>query len=201
MSSSLQERQKQLSRDAILEALAEYAAEQGLLGFTIAEIAERAGVSQRTVYNHFATRRDLVDALADWLGERMEREGGRTRPDGLASLPQAVRRNFELFSREPELTHALVVVEAAEPTRSHIERTRSFQEAVAQACPDLDEREAVAVAGVIRRIVSSASWDGLTREHRLSSDEAAEAVVWVLGLVSDALERGHLPRICNHPEV
>lgn len=201
VSSSLQERQKQLSRDAILEALAEHAAAEGLVGFTMAQVAERAGVSQRTIYNHFASRRELIDALAEWLAERMQREGGRAHPDGVASLAGAVRRNFELFSQEPELTHALVVVEAVEPTRSHAERTRSFHEAVADTYPELSDRQRIAVAGILRRLVSSGSWDGLTREHGLSSDEAAIATTWVLGLVTDALDRGDGPQFGDAQEV
>lgn len=195
--SSLQERQKRLSREAILEALAEHAVEQGLLDFTVAQIAERAGVSQRTVYNHFASRHAMIEALAAWLGERMRREGGRTYPDGLASLSGAVRRNFALFSREPELTHALAVIEAVEPTSGHLHRTSAFREAVERAYPELDDREQTAVSAIIRRLVSSASWDGLTREHGLDSDEAASAVVWTLGLVMDALNRGDRPSLAD----
>jgi AcrR family transcriptional regulator len=196
----LQERQKQLSRDAILEALAEHATQEGLLGFTVGQIAERAGVSQRTIYNHFGSRRELIDALADWLGERMQRAGGRTHPDGLSSLPAAVQRNFELFSQDPELTHALVVIEAVEPTSTHVKRTWAFRDAVAASYPELADREQVAVTGIVRRLVSSGSWDGLTREHGLSSDEASTAVTWVLGLITDALDRGDRPALSDDQE-
>lgn len=195
MARRLQDRQKQLSRDAILEALAARAAERGLLDFTIAEIAERAGVSQRTVYNHFATRQELLDALSDWVTARMEERGGQVYPAGLDSLVDAVRRNFALFGRMPELSHALVVAQVVEPTSGQHRRTVAFLDVVARAHPEMDERDRVAVAAILRRLVSSASWDGLTREHGLSSEEAAAAVGWAVRQLTAALARGEAPEL------
>ena len=52
------------TRTAILEAVAAEIAASGLTGFSIQGVADRAGVTHRTVYNHFPTREALNDARA-----------------------------------------------------------------------------------------------------------------------------------------
>jgi AcrR family transcriptional regulator len=51
-------------RAALLEAARGLVAEAGLDGFGLREVARRAGVSHAAVYNHFANRSALVEALA-----------------------------------------------------------------------------------------------------------------------------------------
>ncbi len=51
-------------REALLEAARGLVAEAGLDGFGLREVARRAGVSHAAVYNHFANRSALVEALA-----------------------------------------------------------------------------------------------------------------------------------------
>ena len=58
------ERRKQVSRDRILAAALELFRTQGLDNTTIDAICERADVATRTFFNHFATRDDMVRALA-----------------------------------------------------------------------------------------------------------------------------------------
>jgi AcrR family transcriptional regulator len=51
-------------REALLAAARGLVAEAGLDGFGLREVARRAGVSHAAVYNHFANRSALVEALA-----------------------------------------------------------------------------------------------------------------------------------------
>ena len=60
---------KQRSRQAIVDAAAELLEEHGGLRFTVDQLAERADVSRRTVFNYFATLDDVVTAVcSDLLG-------------------------------------------------------------------------------------------------------------------------------------
>ena len=65
------------TRRAILDALAAVITETGGLGFSVQQVAERAGVTHRTVYNHFPTRDALNDALAEHVEDVMGRGGYR----------------------------------------------------------------------------------------------------------------------------
>jgi AcrR family transcriptional regulator len=59
------ERRKQEVREKILAAAFELFLSQGVAATTIEQICERADVANRTFFNHFATRQDMVRALAE----------------------------------------------------------------------------------------------------------------------------------------
>ncbi|HTQ16860.1 TetR/AcrR family transcriptional regulator [Mycobacterium sp.] len=59
------ERRKQEVRERILGAAFELFLRKGVAATTIEEICEQADVANRTFFNHFATRQDMVRALAE----------------------------------------------------------------------------------------------------------------------------------------
>ncbi len=71
----LRERKKRATRDAIAASARRLFAERGFEAVTVAEVAAAADVSEKTVFNHFATKEDLVFG------------GGETR---LAQLHEAI---------------------------------------------------------------------------------------------------------------
>lgn len=79
------ERKRQETRDRIAAAARTLFAERGFDAVTVAEIAEAADVSEPTVYNHFATKEDLVL----WRRGTFEAnlvEAIRDRPPGQSAL-------------------------------------------------------------------------------------------------------------------
>lgn len=59
------ERRKREVRERILKAAFDLFLDRGVGATTIEEICERADVANRTFFNHFATRQDMVRALAE----------------------------------------------------------------------------------------------------------------------------------------
>jgi AcrR family transcriptional regulator len=59
------ERRKAEVRDKILAAAFDLFLSKGVAATTIEEICERADVANRTFFNHFATRQDMMRALAE----------------------------------------------------------------------------------------------------------------------------------------
>ncbi|MER5755305.1 helix-turn-helix domain-containing protein [Streptomyces sp. NPDC002088] len=88
MSEGLRERSKARRREAILRAAYELFAERGFEATTIADIAERAEVSARTVTLYFPSKLDLALAQSAAMADRLaaalrERRPGRLAVDAL----------------------------------------------------------------------------------------------------------------------
>ena len=78
-------------RDGILDAARSLAAAHGSDGFTVDQVAQLAGVSRRTVFNHFATVDDLLVAaceqiLAEATTAILERVDAGTEAEGTGGL-------------------------------------------------------------------------------------------------------------------
>ncbi|MDQ3935089.1 MAG: TetR/AcrR family transcriptional regulator, partial [Actinomycetota bacterium] len=73
-----------LLRDTVLDAVGELLADREWSGVTMAEVAERSGVSRQTLYNAFGGRRDLAQAYVMREAERF-----------IAATEQAIRSNAD----------------------------------------------------------------------------------------------------------
>src|SRR3954470_24359988 len=77
----LRERKKQQTRDAIAAAALALFLERGYDTVTVADVAEAADVSEKTVFNYFPAKEDLVFANSEEkLSDRAE--AIRSRPPG-----------------------------------------------------------------------------------------------------------------------
>jgi AcrR family transcriptional regulator len=81
------------TRAALLDAARALLEEHGPTALTMGATAERAGVSRRSVYLHFATRADLLVALFDHVYE-VERLGDSVRPVVATPDPVAALGEF-----------------------------------------------------------------------------------------------------------
>jgi AcrR family transcriptional regulator len=198
----LRERQKALARESITDAAATLITERHQLDFSMQEVADRAGVSLRTVYNHFETREDLLDELGREYSRRMADAGGADADDTdtLAQLLAAVRTNVGLFEELGGVSEALAQMPLAEvgrdPTRAR--RTRKLVDVLVAEMGDIPETEAREIALVIRHLFSHRSWFWLTREYGIEPDRLADTTTWVITTLIDATRRGDHPRK-EHP--
>lgn len=187
--------QTELTRDLLLEALAAIVSEGGVHAFSVQQVADRAGVSHRTVYRHFPTREALLQALPSWLEARFAPRGGRALPESLAELPAVVRRNFEVFEEHAATIRALDALSDGAnvlgPYRAR--RTAAFRDVARRELPHLPPEDVAAVAGVIRLLASSRAWRHLTEDHGVPTPAAGRAVAWALSLLIESLSAGGGP--------
>jgi AcrR family transcriptional regulator len=90
-------------RPVLLEATMELVRERGVDGFTLREVARRAGVSHNAPYHHFRDRSALVAAVViqgfEDLLRAMERAAARARGGPLATV-RALGLAYVRFARE-----------------------------------------------------------------------------------------------------
>ncbi len=113
--SSLRDRQKAETHDQILHAVGRKLESGGFEEISFAEIAEEAGVGERTVYRHFPTREALMGAFWAWLQTQAV---APTRP-AKARVRDAVRAAHD--GQKP--LRILVATDAWEPQVNGVVRT------------------------------------------------------------------------------
>src|SRR3954452_268641 len=108
----LRERKKQRTRDDIARAAMKLFTKRGFDAVTVADVAEAAGVSEKTVFNYFPAKEDLVfpDGAERWRGLL---QSIRDRPAGV-SVVQPFR----------DATHAFLDQVALGPVEAVVARPR-----------------------------------------------------------------------------
>lgn len=169
------------------------------LDFSMQEVAESAGVSLRTVYNHFDSREALLDGLVDHVNELFEERGGLLirEVDSYDQLGTGVAANFPIFE---ELAPVLGVADRLDQpespmTADHDQRTDRMVELVAEELPDLTPQVAGLVGRLVRHLVSQRTWRALVADYGMSTPEAVASVQWAMDTLVDAARRGEVDRL------
>lgn len=92
----------------LLKAAAQVIAKTGVDGFTLREVARRAGVSHNAPYRHFASKEDLIAALAtDSLRQLTEfvRESAAAEPAEELRIRAAARAYVSFALKHPSRFH------------------------------------------------------------------------------------------------
>ncbi len=198
--SSLRKQQKTLTRDLIMEALVGLISDEGMGDFSVQSVADRAGVSHRTVYRHYPSREALLNALAEWLDERMLERGGVMQIDDESEFPEAIRRNFRLFEEMREMVDAYVVLCTATGARveARTRRTREIQRLIRRTVAGhLSSKHAKAASSLIRLISGSTAWHQMRTEYSIDAASTSDAIAWAAGVLIRELADGGGPSTDN----
>ncbi len=194
-------RRQTQTRTAILDALAEVMVESSSAGFSIQQVADRAGVTHRTVYNHFPTREALNDAFAVHVEEELATafEGG-VPPDAavtVATLAAVVPDAYASFETRSLYVHAYVMLMIASGAPAQItrERTDRIARVLEQELDPLTAETARLSAAALRMFFSTTAWHLMTRHLGLSTDEASRTATWATTTLLRAIGNGDVPRL------
>jgi AcrR family transcriptional regulator len=190
----LRERKKQETREALTRAALELFVERGYDETTLAEIADAAGVSTRTIFAYFPSKEDILFSTMQAMGDALA-QALADRPAGTDALTALREFILSTAHEKTELDHKLGQLIAADPTLSSHKRARiaEFQEVLAAAIAgDLgagadDLRPQVAAASL------TAAFEVLERQDRGLSTaptrtEIAAAIDPVISFVRAGLE-------------
>jgi AcrR family transcriptional regulator len=186
--SPLRDEQKAETRRRIVAAAERLMQDADLVELTFAAVAREAGVQERTVYRHFATKGDLLDALWDALDPRI---GTASFPDSEAALVEAPRRVFPAFDDNENLMRAFWSTPQGREFRLRVndKRKAAIRKAVADAVKDLPANEARWVTAAAQLLYSGAAWQTMKDYWGFSGDEAGKASSFMLQLIFDAARR------------
>jgi AcrR family transcriptional regulator len=186
---ALSEARLALVRDRAMEGIADLLAQGEDL--TFAKVAEAAGVPERTLYRHFATKEVLLAAVYDWANRRIGFDGNPP-TDGAGSI-ELVRRVFPGFDDLAPVVRELLLSPEGHAARlaNAEERREASLAVVREAAPALDGASARRVAAVVQLLMSAATWQTLRDYWEMDGTEAAEASALAIELLLDGVgDRG-----------
>lgn len=178
-----------------MQALVEVVVEGRLPDFSVQEIAERAGVSHRTIYRHFPSRDDLLAGLMEWVEESMVELGAPFSADDTGELIAASAANFRLFDALSEKIEAMTrfsLGTGIEPVRRR-GRTDMFTSLVDEELADLEPEQRQMVAGLIRLLTGTRAWLVLRQDGVTPPDQVGETLQWATATLLEAARSGNTP--------
>jgi AcrR family transcriptional regulator len=187
-SSPLRAEQAEQTTARIVQAAVDLLAEGDADDLSMADVAERAGVSVRTVYRSFATRDELLDGVIEWLGERILMRAGPP-PDSRESYvrltPDVIRAVFEI---EP-LYRALYATRAGREShrRTKAQRRVDVRGAFAEELATVDDDAARRFSAVLHLVSSSQGALFMKDYWDLDPEEVGRALQWAIAALADAI--------------
>lgn len=109
---------RERTRSQLLHAAVQVITERGLQAATMQQVAQAAGVTPATLYNHFSTKEALVQQLALVLADTLCRainESYAHIADGVERMAIGQRRYVQLAAQSPAWTLLLMDVMAVNP--------------------------------------------------------------------------------------
>lgn len=182
--SPLRREQSDQTRSRIVDAALDLIV-GGVEGLTMQEVAKAAGVALRTVFRHFPTRDDLLDATWQAMQIRM----GET-PE-LETLDELTGFLPELFGRygamEDQIRGAMFAQTfVSSRQRLGSDRARKVRRAVAAQFTGGDERSRAMAASAAYTLTVPLVSIVLKEAFGLSSSEAARASAWAIRALAAA---------------
>jgi len=172
------ERQGQ-TRQRIIEAAIELHQTIGPAATTVSEIAERAEVGRVTVYRHFPDELSLSRACSGQYFERNplpEPERWQAIRDPLERLRVGLRETYAYHrATEAMMTHALADARDHPVVAPYHEHWRRAADVLTEPWRERGRRRTLRAA--IALALSFDTWRTLTREQRLTDDQAAELML------------------------
>lgn len=162
---TIRERQKQLTREVISDTARHLFMERGFDAVSVAQIAAAAGVSEKTVYNHFPTKEDLFYSRMESFEQELL-EAIRQRP-----VDQDVLEAFFGF-----VTQARGMLAAVEPDAG--EQLYALQRVIADS-PALLVREQQIYEGYTRALAQLIAEETNAAQSDVAPWVAANALIGV----------------------
>lgn len=190
-SSTLRQHQSELTKELIIRALNELVAENKILSFTMEDVAERAGVSLRSVYRHYPSRESLIEALYISNEELLNPFIAIDLPVSAEGIPGLAEQVFANFDKHRIVARALSITSIVSGVRpgKRKERDEILINLLAEVTSNLGQDERCRAFAVIRYYLSILGWQTLQDRFGLEGSEAGKAAAWALDVLIRDLKK------------
>src|SRR5436189_34451 len=177
--SELRDEYAALTRQRIVAAFVESLEDETSDDVSMAVIAKRANVAERTIYRHFKTRDELLAAAGEWIEDNVFSYVPFTSPD---ELPAIFRKLCKSFDQHPQLARAIALTRVGRTVRAGfrkrlIERHRQAMAPLTRHLKPKEVRQAEALATYLNNVLA---WNALREDFGMSSGEIADTIEWAL---------------------
>jgi AcrR family transcriptional regulator len=194
---SLRDQHAEMTRQRILGAVADLLEREDPEELTVPAVAEASGVSLRTIYRHYPTREQLLEAAGRWIGDELLQHPYPRDLDEVADLFEAGSRDFD---ERPGLVRALALSKLGRRVRGYRRRERleSIGRALQAELAGLGEPELRRAEAVIAYLHNMLAYTTMREENGLSGAEVGQAVGWAIRtLIEDLRKRNRDTRRCK----
>jgi AcrR family transcriptional regulator len=182
--SPLRSRQKEQTRDLILDAVDAILRGAPVSEVTIAAVARQADITERTIYRHFPTREDLLDAV--WRRALHAVTGGQDQQaETLEEILDLTRGAYESFEADAGIVRALIAApEGVDASKQPAEvRLEMLREAYAGLLGGIPEDEVNAVVTATHVLSGASAWSHLRDYCGLDGAEGGKAAALAIELI------------------
>jgi AcrR family transcriptional regulator len=172
---SLAARHADHTRQWIIDAATDLLEENGSDVPTNAAVAQRAGVSERTVYRYFATREALLDEIAAAVSQRLETPEAPQTPEALLGYPAQL---FARFEARAQLTRAALAPEVFARLRDGqaAQRRQAVRRMLQAYLPEASAAQLSLAAANIHYLLTATTWHYYRQHFQF---DAAQTVLCV----------------------
>lgn len=171
---SLKDRHSDATHGLILATAIELLEAGSISNVTARAVAKQAGMSERTVFRYFATRDDLLDAIAAEAAARMQSPPPPATIDDLLDYPKPLYRSFE---DKAALVKGILHTELFNRVRvtAAAERWSAVTRLIDEALPDRSRKERRLLATNINYFLSATTWNYYRTRFELSTEDTIAA--------------------------
>ena len=160
-------------------------------------------MSQPTVYRYFPDRTALLNGITERINDlAAESDGGGYAVESVDEVGARIEWLFATSDTIPVEMRAEALLNAdprrfGDDTRRHSEEMLTV---VAAEFPELDGRQHLQFAGLLRCLGSSQTWLRMREEFGVPGTEAGPLMRWAVDTLIGAARAGELPQIIAPPE-
>jgi AcrR family transcriptional regulator len=184
-SSPLRAEQADQTKERIVQAAVDLLSEGDAGDLSMADVAERAGVSVRTVYRSFTSKEDLLDGVIVWVNDHIQRVAS-PRPETRESYETTTAGAADaIFQIEP-LYRALFATPAGRASHQRQGRAELILQAYAAEMEGLDDGAARRLGAALHLMASSNGALFMKDYWNLPAEDIGRVMQWAIRVLADA---------------